>query len=192
MPKRKKSAFGHIYQMKVTLRGSKPPIWRRIEVSDTITLQGLHEIIQITMGWQGYHLHQFTVDGIEYGVPDGDFGLDDMLDESAVTLQAIIDREPMSFYYLYDFGDGWEHEILVEKKLPAEAGISYPRCLKGKRACPPEDCGGIWGYTDLLEVLREPEHPEYEHMREWTGEDFDPDAFDLEAVNADLIRMRAK
>jgi len=96
----------------------------------------------------------------------------------------------LKFLYEYDFGDGWEHELLVEKILPAEPGVGYPRCLKGKRACPPEDVGGVWGYADFLEIMRDPNHPEHEDMLEWVGGEFDPEVFDLEEVNAELEEMR--
>ena len=119
-----------------------------------------------------------------------DFGTDE-IDEDSVTLREALPAEGKKFGYDYDFGDSWDHDVLVEKILPMEAGVVYPRCVKGKRACPPEDCGGIWGYEELLETLKDPASPEYEEMREWVGRDLDPEAFSQEAVNAMLARMFA-
>ena len=177
-----------VYQIKVTLRGSKPPIWRRFQVASNTSLVQLHRILQRVMGWEDYHLHQFVVDGIMYGSADmtGDL---DTVDEKAVTLGAIVRREKFKFIYEHDFGDGWDHELLIEKILPLEAGKSYPICLTGKRACPPEDCGGIWGYSEFLEAVQDPDHPEHDEMLEWAGEEFDPTAFDLRAVNAELKQL---
>jgi len=173
-----------IYQIKVTLRGSKPPIWRRIQVRSDTTLGELHHILQGVMDWAGYHLHQFIVGQTYYGVPHPDYGFD-MADENRVKLSQIVTGEKFKFVYEYDFGDSWEHILLVEKILPPEEGVQYPVCIKGKRACPPEDVGGIWGYYGYLEAIQNPDHPEHEMMLEWSGE-MDPDAFDLDQVNKRL------
>jgi hypothetical protein len=184
------AAKAKIYQFKVTLKGIRPPIWRRFQVESHITFLDLHHILQAVMGWYGYHLHQFFVNGYnltdratleESGYGDGDV--------AKSWLGKFVQQEGQKFVYEYDFGDSWEHELLLEKILEPEAGASYPRCLKGKRACPPEDCGGVWGYQELLEVLQDPEHPEYEEMREWVDEEFDPEVFDLEGVNQRLSRL---
>ena len=174
-----------VYQIKVTLRGSKPPIWRRFQVASDTSLVQLHRILQCVMGWEDYHMHQFIVGGVMYGNADAmeDF---DTVDEKTVTLDKIVRREKFKFIYEYDFGDGWEHELLIEKILPAEDGKAYPVCLTGKRACPPEDCGGIWGYSGFLEAVQDPDHPEHEEMLDWAGGEFDPAAFDLKEVNAEL------
>lgn len=173
-----------IYQLKVTLRHSKPPIWRRIQVPANTRLDQLHRILQLTMGWDNSHLHQFKVGQRYYGMtePESDFDLD-MEDERKVTLAQLAPGVKKKLLYEYDFGDSWEHEILVEKIMQPEPGIAYPRCLTGKRACPPEDCGGIWGYGSLLEAISDPNHPEHAEMLEWLGEDFDPEAFDLDFIN---------
>lgn len=173
-----------IYQLKITLRDVKPPVWRRVLVKDC-TLAQLHDIIQTCMGWDGYHLHAFEIGGEQYSAPDPD-GMMESEDERKVKLSQVVNQGFKKFTYTYDFGDNWDHIILVEKTLPPEAGVKYPRCIAGKRACPPEDCGGPWGYADLLEVIRNPKHPEYEERLEWAGGEFDPEAFDLEAINEKL------
>src|SRR5690349_16792675 len=166
MPRLQQSASDTIYQLKVTLRESKPPIWRRIQSPSDISLARLHQILQVVMGWTDSHLHQFIVGGTIIGVPDPDFGVE-VKNERTVKLSQVVRGEKSKFIYEYDFGDGWQHEVLVEKVLQAEPGARYPICLTGKRACPPEDCGGIWGYDDLLEAIRNPDNPEHDELREW-------------------------
>jgi hypothetical protein len=176
-----------IYQIKVTLEGSKPPIWRRLMVRSDSTLGDLHRIIQLAFGWWDYHLHQFIVGRAYYGQPHPDYFDDmEMRDEQDVTLRQIAAAEGFKFRYEYDFGDSWLHQVLVEKVLPAEPGRRYPVCVKGRCACPPEDVGGIWGYYSFLEALADPDHEEHESYLEWVGGDFDPEAFDLEEVNQAL------
>ena len=179
----------HIYQIKVTLKGIRPPIWRRIQVPCDITLAELHGVLQAVMGWWGYHLHQFTVGQTCYGVPDPDYDFMDVRDESEVRLNQIV-GEGGRFVYEYDFGDGWEHVLQVEKVLPPDAGQQRPVCIKGKRACPPEDVGGIWGYANFLEAIQDPGHPEHEEYLEWVGGEFDPEAFDLDEANEELEDQR--
>jgi hypothetical protein len=178
-----------VYQLKVTLMDSKPPIWRRIQVSSDITLYTLHQIIQEAMGWTDSHLHQFIIGGKYYGEPNPDYGFE-MADESRVKLNRVVKGEKAKFRYEYDFGDNWQHQIVVEKILTPEAGVHYPRCLTGKRNCPPEDCGGVWGYADFLEAIQNPEHPEHDELLEWVGGEFDPEAFDLDEVNQALKHIR--
>jgi hypothetical protein len=184
---KKKAAVGPgtIYQIKVTLDGSSPPIWRRLLVPSKVTLGDLHYIIQIAMGWTDSHLHQFLVGEKTYGVPHPD--MDWTLDEDRVKLAQVAPGEKSKFHYEYDFGDSWSHTILVEKTLPPEPGKPYPICIKGKGNCPPEDCGGIWGYADFVDAMADPNHPEHEDLKEWYGGDFDPDAFDLDEVNRSLV-----
>jgi hypothetical protein len=189
MPAPKPLTDAPIYQLKVTLHDSKPPIWRRIQVPGDISLAKLHRILQVALGWTDAHLHEFRVGGTAYGVPDREFGMD-VKNEKTVRLQQVAPGEKARFTYTYDFGDDWEHDILVEKILPPDPATYYPRALAGARACPPEDSGGIWSYPELLEALRDPEHPEHEEMLEWVGEDFDPEDFDLEDIDAALRRMR--
>jgi hypothetical protein len=179
-----------IYQIKVTLKDTHPPIWRRILVPSNITLLKLHDILQIVMGWADYHLHMYTIDGLIYGDPaDDEFGDFGTIDEAKIQLGQVISGEGQRFTYEYDFGDSWEHTLLVEKILPPEEGVRYPLCLKGKRACPPEDVGGVWGYEDFLEAIRDPDHPEHDEYLEWVGWEFDPEEIDLEAINAELRQM---
>jgi Plasmid pRiA4b ORF-3-like protein len=184
MARKKSAASAIIYQIKVTLENSKPPIWRRLLVPANLTLGDLHYIIQIAMGWTDSHLHQFIIGEKYYGVPhvEMDMGLE-MIDEEKVKLAKVITGEKFKFRYEYDFGDSWTHLILVEKVLDAEPGKPYPICVTGKRHCPPEDCGGVWGYADFVEAMANPKHPEHKNMKEWYGEDFDAEAFDLDEVN---------
>ena len=181
----KKADDSAVFQLKVTLHGSKPPIWRRIQVRGSTTLFSLHYFLLNFMGWEGYHMHQFIVDGVYYGVPDREW-MPEMISEDSVKLEQIVSGAKDRFIYEYDFGDSWEHLVVVEKVLPAEAGVRYPVCLAGKRACPPEDVGGIWGYADFLETIQDPKNPEYEDMLEWVGGSFDPTEFDVDAVNQQL------
>jgi len=172
-----------VYQLKVTLKNSKPPIWRRIQVNSDINLYRLHQNLQVMMGWTDSHLHQFIVHGEYYGTPDPDF---EVTNEKSIKLDRVVSEAGDKFFYEYDFGDSWEHSILVEKILQPETGVNYPICLDGKRACPPEDCGGIWAYGDLLEAIQDPAHPEHEEMLEWLGGRFDPEEFDVDMVNQRL------
>ncbi len=181
------------YKLKVTLAGTRPPIWRRLRVRSDITFRDLHEIIQRAMGWEGYHLHAFRLGDLRVGAPEVG-GLEDLEDERQIALCEVIPGEGFEFEYEYDFGDGWIHHVLVEEAIAPEAleapeeGPLYAECLGGRRACPPEDVGGIWGYAEFLKAIRNPKHPEHEERLEWIGGDFDPEAFDPEAVNA---RLRA-
>jgi SOS-response transcriptional repressor LexA len=181
-------ALSQIYQVKVTLQDSHPPIWRRILVPDNVTLEDLHFILQVAMGWTNSHLHQFIAGDAYFGVPDPDYGFE-MRDERRVKLAQIVPGEGSKFRYEYDFGDGWLHTLLVEKILPPQPGQPVPACVKGKRACPPEDVGGIWGYYGFLEAIQNPDHPEHEDYLEWVGGEFDPEVFDLDEVNAALRRL---
>ena len=154
-----------------------------VSVTSDATLYELHLILQEVMGWDNYHLYQFTVGGDYFGEPDAD---PDMKELRQVKLSQIVGKEKQKFTYEYDFGDSWEHEILVEKILQPKAGMQYPVCTTGKRACPPEDCGGGWGYADLLEIIKNPQDEQYDEMMEWLGEDFDPEAFDIDSINQAL------
>lgn len=189
MSSKKKPSDAPVWQLKITLKDSSPPIWRRILVADDTSLSKLHLILQIAMGWTDSHLHQFTIHGRDYGVPDREFeGRTE--DERKVRLLQVIDGEKDRFLYEYDFGDSWTHQILVEKMAPREEGKRYPVCVAGKMACPPEDCGGVWGYQNFLKAISDPKHPEHEDMIEWIGGGFDPKAFDLDGVNQQLGRLR--
>lgn len=178
-----------IYSLKVSLRDSKPPIWRRLLVPGSITLYQLHHIIQIAMGWTDSHLHQFIIGDEYFSIPSPE-DWEPVKDERRYHLNRIAPSENYKFIYEYDFGDGWEHEILVEKIQPAEAGVKYPLCIKGKRACPPEDVGGVWGYMEFVEAMRDPNHEEHDSYVEWWGDDFNPEEFDIEVVNRALQRIK--
>ena len=192
-PKRKKSAGpAPIYRIKVGLRNARPPIWRRLEVPADINLGILHEIIQSAFGWGGHHLHVFETPYGEFGTADA--GLDHLPEES-VTLEQVAPRAQSKIRYTYDFGDDWEHEILLEKILDPDPAVSYPRCTGGRRAAPPDDCGGIWGYAELLDVLAKPDHPEHQAILDWLGlenaVEFDPAEFDADEVTEALSGLFA-
>ena len=177
------------YVLKVTLSEIKPPIWRRFQIPGHYTLGDLHEVLQIAMGWQNAHLHSFYVGGIEYSDPTfaGD-GIE-FKDEDHTTLESLLPGEGFKFRYVYDFGDDWNHVIAVEAVTPLEQipEEEYGRvvCLKGKRACPPEDCGSVGGYYSLLDAFHNPESPENQELIEWAG-NYDPDWFNIEDVNLRL------
>jgi hypothetical protein len=191
--KKKKTQSGDAYQLKITLRGSKPPIWRRVVVPAEIRLDLLHEVIQTAMGWYNCHLHFFEIDGEMYEgrSPDG-LGDDDLegLDEADYRLCDAVAEEKAKFHYEYDFGDGWDHTITVEKIIPASEQPQTMTCLAGKNRCPVEDSGGLWGYYDKLRILADPNDPEHEEIKEWMGP-VDPTEFDLDAVNAALAELKA-
>lgn len=175
-----------IYQLKITLRGIRPSIWRRLLVASTVNLEDAHVILQIAMGWTDSHMHEFTKGSDRYGVADEDFP-SDIHDEANYRLDQILKAEKEKLIYTYDFGDSWSHEVVLEKILPFKAGVVLPVCLKGSRACPPEDIGGIMGYAMFLDAISDPAHPEHKNMLEWIEEDFvgnfDPEYFDLAQVN---------
>lgn len=172
-----------IISLKVTLRGVKPPIWRRLLMPGLMTLGDLHFAIQATMGWQNCHLHAFDIDGRQYGERDTD---NDVADEDRLILMSLVKSGISRFSYRYDFGDNWEHAVIIEKIQPAIEGKSYPACVGGKRNCPPEDCGGIWGYENLLKIIADPTHREHAEQIEWLGEEFDPEEFSAEFANTML------
>lgn len=174
-----------IYQLHISLDNIRPPIWRRVLVPSDVNLSELSRIILNAMGWLGYHLHQFIINGVYYGNPEDD-DMGEMKDETKVTLRNIVRGEDYKFKYEYDFGDGWMHTIKIEKILPREESSQYPVCIKGKRACPPEDVGGPWGYEEFLDNIRDPESDQAEELLEWVGGEFDPEEIDLDEINAQL------
>ena len=182
-----------LYQLKITLRGSKPLIWRRIVVRADMKLDRLHSVIQTAMGWTDSHLHQFLADGVYYSQPDaeGDAGDIETLNEKRYTVTDLAPEAKMKFIYEYDFGDSWEHQVLVEEVLPPDPGFKHPVCLGGANACPPEDCGGFPGYYDLLAALANPKHEDHEEMKEWVGSAWDATHFNLAQTNAGLKRIKA-
>ena len=183
-----------IYQVKVVLLDSGPPVWRRLQVSGDARLDWLHAVLQVAIGWTNSHLHQFKVGEACYSDTRHHFAEfeDDqkILEERKFTLRQIAPREQDAFGYEYDFGDSWEHEITVEKILPDTAPSSRALCLDGARACPPEDCGGVGGYDNLLKILKNRKHPEHKSMKEWLGRPFDAAAFDVEKTNLWLRKLK--
>ncbi|MDG4835456.1 plasmid pRiA4b ORF-3 family protein [Micromonospora sp. WMMD967] len=184
--RRKSGPPAPIYQIKIGLRGAKPPIWRRLELPADTSLAALHHIIQVAFGWNDSHLHVFETAYGDFGVADRELGY---RAEAPVTLEQVASGVGDRFRYSYDFGDGWEHEIVVEKVLPRQA-IAYPRCTAGRRAAPPDDCGGVWGYAELVEVLGDPGHPHHGGRLEWLGlasaADFQPARFDAAEITRAL------
>jgi hypothetical protein len=181
------------YQLEVTLQGSSPPIWRRLRVAGDTTLQALHQVLQRAMGWNDSHLYQFELDERRFAEPDPDDEFEEAEppeDARGARLHDLGLVQGRELTYVYDFGDWWEHRIQVEAVFTPIPGEAYPCCLAGERACPPDDCGGIPGYEDLLEALRDPHHPEHESMSEWAPRGFDPEAFDLAKVNARLKALQ--
>ncbi|HPW16784.1 MAG TPA: plasmid pRiA4b ORF-3 family protein [Candidatus Aminicenantes bacterium] len=179
-----------VYRLKIELVGSDPPIWRRIQVPGEITLSLLHKALQAAMGWENCHLHEFKIGEVSYGSAaesDDPFAIG-LMEDKAVRLMDVLTPRTKNFEYVYDFGDDWVHKITVEDFATAEDSLPALRCLGGERACPPEDCGGIYGYYEYLEILKNPGHPEYEDIKEWMGR-YDPERFDLDRVNTRLKRL---
>jgi Plasmid pRiA4b ORF-3-like protein len=179
----KRSDDKSIVSLKVTLRGTRPPVWRRLLMPGTMTLADLHQAIQAAMGWEDCHLHVFDIAGRRYG---GRHAGDDVADEKRPTLNSLVKSGVARFTYTYDFGDDWEHTVVIEKRPPPLGPTSYPTCVAGKRNCPPEDCGGPWGYERLLAALADPASSEHAEQIEWLGEEFDPDDFSVDIANATL------
>jgi hypothetical protein len=178
-----------VYQLKIVLAHIRPPIWRRVQTQDC-TLTKLHELIQCAMGWYCSHLWAFEIDGEQYGEnPRGDSGWD-VMSARAVKLSQLVNDGVTKFGYTYDFGDNWEHVVTVEKTLDADPSVKYPQCTAGKRACPPEDCGGPWGYEELLVAIGDPTHDEHDERLEWLGGAFDPEEFDMSEINQQLAAIR--
>lgn len=178
--------IGTVMELKITLKRIKPPIWRRIAVDPETPLDMLHAIFQDVMGWEDDHPHAFTLDG---GISFGDVD-PDMNDERDARLCDLVAREGYRFTYEYDFGDGWEHVVQLMKIVPAKRGVRYPHCISGRRHCPPEDCGGPWGYANLIDALENPDDPAHCEAMEWTDGGFDPEQFDIDAVNSLLEDLR--
>lgn len=191
------ATISNIYQFKITLKGSKPKIWRRIQVPEKYSFWDLHVAIQDAMGWEDYHLHQFeminpkTGEKVLIGILDEE-GFADTIPEKTAKIAKYFLSSKDKASYEYDFGDGWEHEVILEKILPAIAGTQYPQCIEGKLACPPEDCGGVWGYEHLLEIMANPQHEEYAERMEWLGDNFNPVNFDPKLVKFDDPKERWK
>ena len=177
-----------VFQLRITLVDVEPAVWRRLLVPAAVRLAKLHEMFQAAMGWTNSHLHSFTIGDDRYGMqfdeyPEGE------IDEKQVTVLRAV-GEHRRFSYEYDFGDSWEHEVIVEEFVRTPLGLKHAVCLDGQNACPPEDCGGTGGYAELLEVLADPEHEEHDHLVDWVGGMFDSTLFDLAAVNVALQHIR--
>lgn len=182
------------YQLKIVLVGTRPPVWRRLQVPSNSNLGWLHAVLQVAMGWTNSHLHHFLTEDGRYSDPRNNedlfVGEEPDQNESKATLQQIA-PEGAKFTYEYDFGDSWGHKIIVEKILPPDAAVATTAlCVDGARACPPEDCGGVWGYAELLKTLKNPKHAEHERMKEWIGGSFDAEAFDVDNVNLWLRKLK--
>ena len=165
-----------VHQLKVTMVGIRPPVWRRVVVPSAITLSELHCVLQAAFGWWDYHLHEFDIAGVRYGIDDGE-GWEPPKDERRARLGRLAPIGS-SFTYTYDFGDDWRHKVAVGQVTRADPSVAYPACSGGRRARPPEDCGGVSGYENLLAVLADPGDEEHASMLEWVGGAFDPEAFD--------------
>ncbi len=189
-----KHKYQNVYQFKITLKGSKPPIWRRIQVPENYSFWDLHVAIQDAMGWEDCHLHEFQIysprrsQDVEIGLPEGN----EYLKSYKEKINEYFGEKYTSALYWYDFGDDWYHTLKMEKIQPADEQQSYPVCLAGKMACPPEDCGGLWGYYSMLEVLDDPDNEEYEDVMEWLGDDFDPTYFNVNEVIFDNPKQRLR
>jgi Plasmid pRiA4b ORF-3-like protein len=183
MPRPARTAADRLVSLKVTLRGIRPPIWRRLVIPGTMTLGDLHQAIQAAMGWDDDHLHVFDLADRTYSDPSA---VDGVADEERVTLNGVLKSGVTRFTYTYDFGDNWKHIIVIEDQSPPPPlvdGRRYPACVAGKRNCPPEDCGGRCGYQDLLAVLANPAHPSYREWIAMIGEGFDPEDFSVDAAD---------
>jgi hypothetical protein len=173
-----------VYQLKVTLRNIHPPIWRRVQVWEDVTLAQLHRVLQMVMGWEDVHLHEFRIGRKTYGVPDPDDERK-IIDVKRTRIHDVIQQVGTEFEYFYDLGDYWQHDLQLEVILQPAPDTPYPRCIAGERNCPPEDVGGPGGYEEYLEAMADPEHEEHEDMIQWGGP-FDPEAFSVEKINRQL------
>jgi hypothetical protein len=189
-PLRVVRAPAQIYQLRIELQYLKPAIWRRVLVPGSIKLSKFHVVILWSMGWQGGHMHEFVIGQTNYGEPDPDFPqVPPVVREDRVTLQQAL-GSLKTIRYIYDFGDDWEHKIKLEKTLPFDPEMKHPRCIAGQYACPPEDVGGVDGYIDFLDAIRNPAHEEHASMLEWIGGGFDPLTFDLVETNERLSEIK--
>ena len=175
-----------LYSLRIELQYIEPLIWRRVLVPVNIALPDLHKVFQAAMGWTDCHLHSFTIDNKRYGIPDDDFPELRIVNEKGRFLNLVLAETVREFTYEYDFGDQWDHRVVVESTPKAKPEFPYPLCVAGERACPPEDVGGAHGYQDFIEVIRNPEHDLHDRLTLWAGGFFDPEGFDVNAVNERL------
>jgi len=189
--------FSRVYQFRITLEDIRPPVLRRVLVPETYTFWDLHVAIQDVMEWSDCHLHQFRIIDprisakVDIGIPDEEDDYYEILPGWKQKIADYFSPYNKTAYYIYDFGNNWEHSILFEKILPREDGLLYPVCIDGQRACPPEDCGGPTGYEEFLEIIMDPRHERYEEMLEWAG-DFEPEYFKKDDVVFDDPAKRFK
>jgi hypothetical protein len=188
-PMSKRTVVASLYELSVTLLEIEPRIWRRFTVPSGIRLCCLHDVLQVVMGWTDVHAHQFEKDERSWGVIEYDHD-PGMENEARMPLDKVLSEVGESIIYVYDFGDNWKHEVVLEKVLPLQLETLPLRCVAGERRCPPEDVGGVPGYQDFLDVTFEPRHEKFDHHRRWAGGPFQPEEFNLPAVNAVLLRMR--
>ena len=177
------------YLLKITLMNMPHAIWRRFVVPANITLDQLHEVVQVVMGWHDCHCHAFIKDNQQYMPAMAlEFGNEcDSLLEDDYTLESLAPKKGAQIRYWYDFGDDWMHEIVVENANYEDSAQSHPvYCVAGEKACPPEDCGGGYGYLDFCDAMADPKHPEHRDLKEWFGGKYDPNHFDIDAVNKRL------
>ena len=180
-----------VYQFMIMLHRVQPAVWRRIHVPKSYSFWDLHVAIQDAMGWLDYHLHEFTIVNPEtrlqetIGIPDDDFEMSPTRASWETKIDRYFTDRNTTAEYKYDFGDGWQHSITFEDVFPRSKGTRYPICTDGRSSCPPEDCGGAWGYEDFLRKIRDPDHPEHMEMLQWVGGSFDPDRFDPGSVEFD-------
>jgi len=192
-----KKKFSRIYQFNITLKNIKPPVWRRIQVPETFTFWDLHVAIQDVMGWFDSHLHQFKINEplssakVEIGIPDEQDDYYEILPGWKQKIADYFSPDNKTADYTYDFGDNWEHTVLLENILPREKDVVYPLCIDGQRACPPEDCGGAYGYEEFLEIIMDPDDERYDEMLAWAGE-FEPEYFNKDEVVFDDPAKRLK
>ena len=177
-----------VHALRIELLDVEPMVWRRFVVPSDTKLPKFNRMLETVMGWEGYHLHMFEVADLRIGRPD-EFSAD-IIDERQLKLEQLLPRVGSRLQWSYGFGDGWEHAVAVEAIEAPSPDVRYPICAAGERACPPEDCGGVWGYEHLRAVVVDPAHPEHEHLRDWVGTGFDPDAFDQMAMTARHRRVR--
>jgi hypothetical protein len=181
-----------IATLRIELKDTDPVIWREVEVPTSITLKALHDIIQAAVGWLDYHLFEFTIAGRRYGLPmDEDWGMEPRRDAAKVRLREVLTPGKTVFDYTYDFGDNWEHRITVSKLRPGDPGLAYPRYIAGERNGPPEDCGGVPGFYDLLDARADPGHPEHANATEWL-DGYDPDELDEPPIKFAIGRIASR
>jgi hypothetical protein len=178
-----------IARLKVTLDDVKPTVQRQVEMPLTIRLDRLHLVLQAAMGWTNSHLYEIRARDIGWGLPDPDFGNGPLDAKKARLIDVLEDAGVKTVKYLYDFGDGWEHTVKVERITDAVPGLIYPRLIDASGRCPPEDVGGSWGYAEFLDALADPAHANHAEMKDWIAETFDPKAVDVEALSNDVAAL---